>query len=157
MTLDDSNSADADGGVSRLCDVVRCVQGLAKHMVDTDLALGAIDVLDVWTIADSRFQSLFRALQDRDFMDSLEDELIVLGLLGPEIRFRAEVLTGLFEASLQDHVKRALALKTGVSVLRTMSQLPEIGNLCEAIAGFCEGLVAEDELRETVVNGSVPF
>ena len=126
------------------------------------------ELAEAWQIAQARFQELIRALSDNDLTDSLEDQLIVLGLVGPEIRYRAEVFDGLLQASsgCDDPQGTPLdssdlggptvfvsgALQTGISVLRTMSQLKEFGNCAEALAGFCEGLLAGSLLREAILS-----
>lgn len=117
------------------------------------------DLAEAWQIAQARFQELIRALSDNDLVDSLEDQCIVLGLVGPEIRYRADIFDGLLHEGLRGSGLRnessdavTVALQSGISILRTISQLPEFGNCAEAIAGFCEGLVAGTMLRETILN-----
>jgi hypothetical protein len=156
--LSSERNSAVDGSLLR---VVIGVRELALSRLVNATARGdqPHDLAEAWQIAQARFQELIRALSDNDLVDSLEDQYIVLGLVGPEIRYRAEVFDGLLQAGLRGSELRnessdavTVALRSGISILRTISQLPEFGNCAEALAGFCEGLVAGTMLREKVLN-----
>jgi hypothetical protein len=143
-----------------LLQVVLGMKELAhRQLLDTTLNSSQRDGTEAWQIAQARIAELTRALTDSELVDSLEDEFILLGLVGPEIRYRSEVFLGLVQAGLEPQERSAQisALHTGISILRTMSQLPELGHCAEAIAGFCEGLIADAALRETVSHASAPI
>jgi hypothetical protein len=162
--MSDALSPEKNSAVDgTLLQVVIGVRELADSRLANAMTRGdqPQDLAEAWQIAQARFQELVRALRDNDLVDSLEDHCIVLGLVGPEIRYRAKIFDGLLRAGLRGSGLRnessdaaTVALQSGISILRTMSQLPEFGNCAEALAGFCEGLVAGTMLREAVLNKS---
>jgi hypothetical protein len=130
-----------------LVDMILGIRSLTERIVETHTADDIGEGLDeAWLIANSRFHMLARTVRKLKLGDDVEDELIALGLVGPEMRFREEVLAELIDRSGSEPTNLHSALRLGVTVLRTLSQLPDLAATIEATIGFCEGLIAHEEL-----------
>ncbi len=149
MTRNEPSVPSNDGGFDSdsLVEMILGIRALTERIVDgqRDGVLGD-DLREAWVIASSRFQVLARSVRDSQLSDDLEDELIALGLVGPEMRFREDVLAELIDRCASEPANLLSALRLGVTVLRTLSQLPDLGATIEATIGFCEGLLAHEEI-----------
>jgi hypothetical protein len=128
-----------------LSDLIVVIQLLTERIVreQTGGIVGE-DLAEAWVIANSRFHMLVRIVKKSNLGEIFEDELMALGLVGPEMRFREEVLSELLRGAAGEPANLHAALRLGITVLRTLGQLPNLTSTIEATIGFCEGLLAHE-------------
>lgn len=146
MTEDAQTIQGLEVGESEaLADLIVVIQLLTERIVreQTGGIVGE-DLAEAWVIANSRFQMLVRTIRKSKLGEIFEDELMALGLVGPEMRFREEVLSELLRGAAGEPANLHAALRLGVTVLRTLGQLPNLTSTIEATIGFCEGLLAHE-------------
>jgi hypothetical protein len=148
VNLLDTNSPVGGGDGETLFILVQQIESLAERLVKkqrTELA-NPTELDGAWSIARARFELLKRTVRSSKVLDDLEDELIALGLVGPEMRFREEVLSELIAESTLESESCHAALRLGVSLLRSLSNLPHLSATIDATIGFCESLLANEGL-----------
>lgn len=102
----------------------------------TDDPAERVALHDGWDVASTRLMPLLSELCDPPFMESLEDDLVIAGLVGAELDAKA-TLFDLVRSDDSPH-GRAAALRIAATVLHAAARVP----------GFSTGLHAVGDLAE---------
>jgi hypothetical protein len=100
------------------------------------LVLSDVDNLatEAWTVTATRFPALLTNLSDPDYLDDVEHELNIRGLIGPEMTMRLDVL--------KDHgLPDSTWLSVAASILRSLAELPGLDVPARAVADVCDAFV----------------
>jgi hypothetical protein len=149
--------------VSEPSSLLAVVSGVEKLIGDCVPVSGELS--DAWEIALVRLKELQRSMRSFAAMQHIDDRLIQLGLVGPEMDFRSTLFRSLCErpgegpcelpAELAgEHTTSSGgdspgALRIASSVLQTMSRIELFGDDALALAGFIDAVLAAGLIQES--------
>ncbi len=153
--------------VSEPSSLLVVVSGVEKLIGDCVPVSGELS--DAWEIALVRLKELQRSMRSFAAMQHIDDRLIQLGLVGPEMDFRSTLFRSLCELPGELPGERPCdlptelagehttssggdspgALRIASSVLQTMSRIELFGDDALALAGFIDAVLAAGLIQES--------